>query len=39
VIDNGGCVEATRARLAQILQALAPPSESNHATPGRPTRS
>ena len=34
VIDNGGCVEATRARLAQILQALAPPSESNHVASG-----
>lgn len=39
VIDNGGSVEATRARLAQILQALEPFSESNHETPGGSTRS
>ena len=39
VIDNGGSVEAMRARLAQILQDLEPPSESKHAEPGRPSRS
>ena len=39
VIDNAGSVESTRARLTQILQALKTPSESNHAAPGRPTRS
>ena len=39
VIDNGGSVETTRARLEQILQALEPPPEESHAAPGRPTRS
>ena len=39
VIDNGGSLEATRTRLAQILHAIEPPSEANHAAPSRPTRS
>jgi dephospho-CoA kinase len=39
VIDNGGSVEATRARLAHILQAIETPSEESHAELGRPTRS
>jgi dephospho-CoA kinase len=39
VIDNDGDIEATRAQLDGILRAIETPSESNHATPGRPTRS
>jgi dephospho-CoA kinase len=39
VIDNDGDIESTRAKLAQIVHAIETPSESNHAAPGRPTRS
>jgi len=39
VIDNDGDIEATRAQLDRILRAIETRSESNHATPGRPTRS
>ena len=39
VLDNGGDIESTREKLAQILRAIATTSESNHATSGRPTRS
>ena len=39
VIDNGVDLGATRSPLAQVLQAFEPPSESNHAASGGPTRS
>jgi dephospho-CoA kinase len=39
VVDNGGDIESTRQKLAQILRAIATTSESNHAASGRPTRS
>jgi dephospho-CoA kinase len=39
VVDNGGDIESTREKLAQILRAIATTSESNHAASGRPTRS
>ena len=39
VVDNGGDIESTREKLAQILRVIETTSESNHAASGRPTRS